>query len=237
MSTGEIQEHLRELTDRPVSVVVNTHGHSDHAFGNAPFRPAPIWGHVRCATMLRETGQRQLDGLRANIPEMAAEFAEVVLDVPDCTFSGRATVEVDPGGRSVELRYLGRGHTDNDVTVVVPDAHVVFAGDLLENGATPYFGDGYPLDWPETVERLVALVDGAVVPGHGDVADQAWAVRQMREFREVAQLARLVHDGTLGFDDAVVRTPYRADDAREPLERALRQLRGELRGFEPPDPA
>jgi glyoxylase-like metal-dependent hydrolase (beta-lactamase superfamily II) len=72
--------------------------------------------------------------------------------------------------------------------ILVPDANVLFAGDLLEADATPFFGDGYPLDWPDTVERLVDLVTGAVVPGHGTVGDRAFAVSQMAGFREVAEL-------------------------------------------------
>ena len=76
-----------------------------------------------------------------------------------------------------------------------PDADVLFAGDLVENGAPPYFGDGYPIEWPATVERLVDLVTGAVVPGHGDVGDRGFAVRSMVEIRTIAELATLVHEG------------------------------------------
>jgi glyoxylase-like metal-dependent hydrolase (beta-lactamase superfamily II) len=126
------------------------------------------------------------------------------------------------------LRHLGRGHTDNDVVVIVPDADVLFAGDLVENGAPPYFGDGYPIEWPATVERMVGYVTGAVVPGHGDVGDRGFAVRSMVEIRAIAELATLVHEGRLPMSEAVVRTPYPADTATEPLERALAQLRGDL---------
>ncbi len=224
----EILTDLRELTPLPVRAVVNTHGHSDHTFGNARFRPAPIWGHVRCAAMVRDTGDRQRARTAAAIPDVAADLAEVVFDPPDRLFDGEAVVPFEAGGRLVELRYLGRGHTDNDIVVLIPDADVLLAGDLLENGATPFFGDGFPLDWPATAERLVELVTGAVVPGHGDVGDRGFAVRQMVEFRAIAELATLVHDGVLDLDAAVLRTPYPADAAREPLERALAQLRGEL---------
>ena len=225
---GEIRSDLRELTPMPVVVVVNTHGHSDHAFGNHPFRPATIWGHERCVTMIEQTGERQRQGLIAAIPELAHELYEVVFDPPDRTMIDTATVEVEPGGRSVELRYLGRGHTDNDIVVLVPDADVLFAGDLLEADATPYFGDGFPIDWPATVEQLVDLATGAVVPGHGTVGDRGFVVRQLGEFREIEALARLVDGGVLGIDAAVLRTPYPADAAMEPLTRALAQLRGEL---------
>jgi glyoxylase-like metal-dependent hydrolase (beta-lactamase superfamily II) len=228
VAADEILADLRRLTPLPVRSVVNTHGHWDHCFGNARFRPAPIWGHVRCVEMMVKTGERQRARIAEAIGELADDLANVVIDPPDQTFEDTATVEVEPGGRSVELRYLGRGHTDNDIVVLVPDADVLFAGDLLENGATPFFGDGYPLDWPATVEAVVELVSGAVVPGHGNVGDRSFAVRQMTEFRSVAELARLVHRGVIGIDAAVLRTPYPADTALEPLTRALAQLRGEL---------
>jgi glyoxylase-like metal-dependent hydrolase (beta-lactamase superfamily II) len=225
----EILSDLRELGTEPVRAVINTHGHNDHAFGNHRFRPAPIWGHARCAAMVRDTGPAQLAAVAAAIPSLADELAEVVLDPPDRIFDGDSTVvEFDAGGRTIELRHLGRGHTDNDVVVRISDADVLLAGDLVENGAPPYFGDGYPLDWPSTLERMIELVTGAVVPGHGDVGDQAFVVRSMVEIRAIAELAGLVHDGTLDLDAAVLRTPYPADAAREPLERALAQLRGEL---------
>jgi glyoxylase-like metal-dependent hydrolase (beta-lactamase superfamily II) len=179
--------------------------------------------------MVTEQGPGSLAESAEAMPKLAEELAEVILDPPDRTFGDEGTsVEFDAGGREILLRYLGRGHTDNDVVILVPDAGVTFGGDLVENGAPPYFGDGFPMEWPATVERLVELVDGALVPGHGDVGDRAFAVRQMVEIRTIAELASLVQDGTIGIDDAVLRTAYPADAAREPLERALAQLRGEL---------
>jgi len=225
---AETLADLRTITQLPVRVVVNTHGHSDHCFGNYIFRPAEIWGHDRCVTMIRTTGERQRSAAAAALPDLAPDLAEVVLEPPGRTFAESATVEIDPGGRSVELLYLGRGHTDNDIVVRVDDTDVLFAGDLLENDATPFFGDGYPLDWPGTVERLVDIATGTVVPGHGSIGDRGFAVRQMTEFRAVAELARLVHDGRLELDAAVLRTPYPADTALDPLLRAMAQLRGEL---------
>jgi glyoxylase-like metal-dependent hydrolase (beta-lactamase superfamily II) len=225
----EIRSDLAELTQLPVRAVVNTHGHNDHAFGNHRFRPAPIWGHERCARMVRDTGAAQLAKVAEAIPELAADLAEVVLDPPDRTFDGEAaTLEFDAGGRRIELLHLGRGHTDNDIVVIVPDADVMFAGDLVEADAPPYFGDSFPLDWPATVERMVAHVTGAVVPGHGTVGDQAFVVRSMTELRTIAELGVLVHQGVMELDAAVLRTPYPADTAMEPLTRATAQLRGEL---------
>ena len=224
----EISDDLRELGSPRVPVVVNTHGHYDHVFGNSVFRPAVVWGHERCVTMIERSGERMRSSAAAAIPVLAADLAEVVLDPPDRTFTERATVDI--GGRVVELTYLGRGHTDNDIVLAVPDAGVLCAGDLLENGATPYFGDGYPLDWPATAEALLGLVGDrtVVVPGHGDHAGRAFVESSLRAFRDVAALARRVHGGELPLDDAVAVAPYPAATALEPLQRALAQLRGEL---------
>ena len=222
----EILEDLRELTAHPVSIVVDTHWHSDHAFGNHAFRPATIWGHERCGPRLLETASRAIAELSAGIPSLAPDLAAVTLDPPDRSFSEHAVLEV--GGRRVELRFLGRGHTDADIIVEVPDAGILFAGDLLEDGATPYFGDGYPLDWPETALRLAERARGPVVPGHGSVRDRTFAEDQAGAFLEIARLGREVHAGRLTLDAAIAASPFDPGTSREPLERALAQLRGEL---------
>ena len=225
----EILSDLRELTAAPVTVVVDTHGHFDHAYGNHVFRPATIWGHERCVTFMARTGEQRRAAIAASEPEIAADLPEVVIDPPDRTFAETAYVEV--GGRRVELRYLGRGHTDHDIVIRVPDAAVLFAGDLIENGAVPFYGDGYPLDWPETAYRVAELVVGVVVPGHGDHAGRPFAEAQAVAIAELAFLARRVRDGELTLDEAVARTPFPAfpdEDIRKPLRRALAQLRGEL---------
>jgi glyoxylase-like metal-dependent hydrolase (beta-lactamase superfamily II) len=161
------------------------------------------------------------------VPGIAAELDEVELDPPDRTVDDGGA-DLDIGGRRLELRWLGRGHTDDDLVVRIPDASVLFAGDLLENGATPYFGDGYPIDWPATATALRSLVDGSVVPGHGDVADLRFVDESIRAFERIATLAGRIHRGDLDLAAAIAAAPYPADDAAEPLERALAQLRGEL---------
>jgi glyoxylase-like metal-dependent hydrolase (beta-lactamase superfamily II) len=225
----EILTDLRELTADPVTVVVDTHGHFDHVYGNHVFRPATIWGHERCVTFMARTGESRRAKIAVEHPDLAADLPEVVVDPPDRTFANAAVVDV--GGRPVELRYLGRGHTDHDIVISVPGAAVLFAGDLLENGAVPWFGDGYPLDWPATAAALVELVEAVVVPGHGDHAGRAFAAEQVAALAALAYLARGVHTGELTLDDAVAQTPfhaYPATDIRRPLERTLQQLRGEL---------
>ncbi len=228
----EIQADIRELTDDPVGVVVDTHGHFDHVFGNGIFRPATIWGHERCVTFMVRTGEARKRTIAAEEPALADELAEIVIDPPDRIFATHARVEV--GGREVMLRYLGRGHTDHDVVIEIPETDVVFAGDLLENGNVPFFGDAYPLDWPTTAAALAVRVkegSGIVVPGHGDCGDRAFADAQAASLGALAETARRVEAGELPLDDAIASHPfpdYPPEDARRGLERALQQLHGEL---------
>jgi len=86
---------------------------------------------------------------------------------------------LDLGGRHIELIHLGRGHTDSDVVVLVDD--VVVAGDLVEQGAPPSFGDSFPRDWVATLDVLVGRINGVVVPGHGDVVDRSFVLGQRDE--------------------------------------------------------
>ena len=226
----EILADLRELTVDPVTVVVDTHGHFDHAYGNHVFRPAVIWGHEGCVAFMARTGEPRRSVIAREEPSLAADLAEVVIDPPDRTFVDSATIEV--GGRPVDLQFVGRGHTDHDILISAPGTNVVFAGDLLENGNVPFFADGYPLDWPATASAIVESVgDGVVVPGHGDHAGRAFAMSQAASFEALASLARRVHAGEIALDDAVAAHPFPdhpPEGARGPLGRALEQLRGEL---------
>lgn len=227
----EILAELRELTALPVVHVVNTHVHSDHTFGNARFPGAALWGHERCATGMRDGGEEARRALILQFPEMAEEFAEVVITPPDRTFVERATVAW--GGRTVELRFLGRGHTDSDIVIVVPDRRpdgtsLLFAGDLLESGAPPSFGDAYPLDWPATAAAILSLGAESIVPGHGAVVDRSFAALQADDIAAAADLARDVHIGELTLEEAVASGPFPPETMREALARALAQLNGSI---------
>jgi len=189
----ELASDLQRLTPSPVRWVFNTHHHWDHTFGNAVFRPAPIWGHVRCAEVLRDRGEAMRAQVVAWAPDHADLFEEVDIVPPDHTFGSEATLSF--GGREVRFRHLGRGHTDNDAIVEIPDAGVVFAGDLIEEGNPPAFQDSFPLEWPDTVASLLELTAGPVVPGHGATVDRAFVERQQLDLSAVAELAVERHAG------------------------------------------
>jgi glyoxylase-like metal-dependent hydrolase (beta-lactamase superfamily II) len=237
LQAREILDELRALTPLPVAAVIDTHHHFDHTYGNHEFRPAPIWGHVRCAAWIRhmledaEAHARNLVEIAEEYPRIAAELGRVTVDPPDHVVGDEgATIEV--GGRRIELHWLGRGHTDNDLVIRLPDAGVTFAGDLLENGAPPWTGDGYPLDWPVTAEAILALVQAdrspVVVPGHGGLGDRTFVERSVAELSAIAALARQVSAGDMSLADAVLAAPWPAAAVTETLDRALAQLRGEL---------
>jgi glyoxylase-like metal-dependent hydrolase (beta-lactamase superfamily II) len=213
---------IRRITAHPW-VVVNTHAHFDHYFGNAVFLPASIWGHERCAEVIALHGEEHRRQLIAEGGPVA-ELREVDIRAPDRVFATSATLDV--GGRPVALAHLGRGHTDNDIVVSVPDAGVVFAGDLVEQGAPPAFEDSFPLDWPSTTGRLLAQVTGVVVPGHGDVVSGAFVEGQRQELATLAELVRCAFAEGRRPGDVGAGSPFPAEVTRVAVDRAYRQLRG-----------
>jgi glyoxylase-like metal-dependent hydrolase (beta-lactamase superfamily II) len=216
----ELRADMRALGPVPLAAVVNTHGHWDHAFGNARFLPTPIWGHVRCATMIVERGEEMRARLVRDYPDESFEAVE--LTPPTELFEDAVTLDL--GDRQVELRYLGRGHTDNDIVITVPDASVLFAGDLLENAPAPAFGDSYPIAWVDTGRALLGMVDSVVVPGHGDPFDHRFANDQVEQLAALAELGREASAGVIGTDEAIRRSPFPAEPTAEALERVRLEL-------------
>jgi glyoxylase-like metal-dependent hydrolase (beta-lactamase superfamily II) len=185
---------VRSVTRHPWTVV-NTHAHYDHVFGNAAFRPAAVWGSRGCAATLLATGERQRADVVGQLRGAGDPAADLVLaaplDPPDHLVDDVAVLDV--GGREVVLRFLGRGHTDHDLVVEVEtpdDRSVLFAGDLVEEGAPPAFEDAFPAEWPATLGRLHALARGPVVPGHGAVVDAAFVGAQREELLAVVAAVR-----------------------------------------------
>lgn len=217
-------EELRALTRQPVVAVVNTHHHWDHTWGNARFAATPRWGHARCAERVIADSPDVQRRISADEPSLAEELGEVAFTPPDRTFTDAAVVDL--GDRQLALRHLGRGHTDNDVVIAVPDAEVLFAGDLLENDAAPSFGDAFPVAWAATALKLSTLVSGAVVPGHGTVGDRGFADRQASDLAALAGLGRAMTEGRLDEEEAVRQSPFPA----APTTTALARIRLELAG-------
>lgn len=153
--------------------------------------------------------------------EYRAGIKEVEITPPTNTFAENASISI---GRHVELTYYGRGHTNSDIVVHVDD--VLFAGDLLEEGAPPSFGDSYPLDWGTTVGDI--WYRETIVPGHGDVVDREFLSSQCDELNAVAELARYGHREGAVIERLSERGPYPPVTMQVALARGYAQLNNEI---------
>ena len=182
---------LKTVTSQPVKYVVNTHYHADHSGGNAKLQAG---GTLAVASI--QARQRMVEGNQPGLP--------------DITVQPRGAVWL--GGKSAEIYWMGRAHTDGDVVVLFPQSRVLAAGDMYTHGeGTPqlvdYAGGGSAKEWTATVEQVLKLDFDTVVPGHGDVATK----REMTAFR----------DSTRRFTDVVTQLVQQGKSRAE-VERAMR---------------
>lgn len=214
----ELASELRSITDLPVRWVVNTHWHWDHTFGNSRFSSADIWGHELCRIALEQHGREMKETAIGWMGERHEEdIRETSIHPPSETFAEEVSLDI---GRRVVLRYHGFGHTDADIAVHVPDAGVVFMGDLVEESAPPAFGDSHPIDWPVTLDTAIQELPAVVVPGHGDVVDPKFVRSQQALLTEVASLATKFINGGIGLDEASGHGPYPPETMRTAMLRA-----------------
>lgn len=232
---AEIESDLQQLGGLGVLGVVNTHAHFDHTFGNQHFagevgHGRPIFGHHLLPKHLDEYERPRLAAWRAGTgSEPARDWGEVVITPPTHLVSERQALDV--GGRTVGLIPLGRGHTDTDLIVHVPDADVWIVGDVVEESGPPVYGSGcFPLDWADTLRDLLAEVGprDVVVPGHGLPVTRDFAVAQAGQLATLAELARASFTTMATAEDALASDapwPFPVDGLRLALERAF-ALRG-----------
>ena len=175
-------DEIKKVTPQPVRFVVNTHYHLDHTGGNAVFAEAGatiiahqnLRGWVRTEN-LKFFGATPSDQQRARVEALVP---------PDETYD--QAMDVYLGARRVHLRYLP-GHTGGDTVVFVPDANVVFGGDLVWQKHLPNLIDATTSAWIETLDRMLAAHPNATfVPGHGDVA----TVADVKDFRNYLSTLR-----------------------------------------------
>jgi len=159
-----LRESIALLTDVPLRSVVVTHHHWDHAYGLGAFADVETIGHESLAeTLLSE-------GARTAAAEHGLSPADVV--VPSATIAIIAARDL--GGIHVEIGYFGAAHTGGDLAVLVPEARVLFAGDIVEQSGPPQIDETTSLqNWPRVMEALLTLCkeDTIVVPGHGEDVD------------------------------------------------------------------
>ncbi len=239
----ELLDEVRRLVpDSAVRWVVNTHKHFDHVFGNIAMAGATIHAHENAAAELISSATRIKALIEADPeldPDQPAITAEVLTDVvatelrlPDTVFSSVSAIDL--GDRFIELMHPGRGHTDGDIVISVPDADVVFGGDLIEQSAAPSFGtDSFPLDWPGSLDLMVGLLTSrsVVIPGHGSAVDKAFVEGQRAEVSDVAHLIRSLFAQRVPVDEAVAaggsEWPYPAAHLGDAVVRGYAQLADE----------
>jgi len=155
---------IASVTDRPVRTLINTHHHGDHTFGNCLFTGATIVAHERCREEMLAFGP---PGQRPFWTEV--DWGELELELPFLTYESQVRVYVDD--LACEVRHVGTpAHTTNDSIVWVPERSLLFSGDLLFRGGTPFLLMGSVAGAISVLEKLKHLPATTIVPGHGGVA-------------------------------------------------------------------
>ena len=212
---AELAAAVRSVTTLPLLVAL-THAHFDHCFGTGAFGRVPVYAQVGCARALAATAADQRAAWSRHYREQGDPATADALagtdpprpDRPVCPRPGD-TARLDLGGRTAVLLHPGPGHTDHDLVVHLPDAGVLFAGDLIEQGAPPSHGpDAHPGSWPAAVDALLALGATALVPGHGDPMAPEQVAAQRAELAVVAGLYAAVAAGQLDPAGAERRSPH-----------------------------
>ncbi|MFJ8165377.1 MBL fold metallo-hydrolase [Streptomyces sp. NPDC096136] len=162
--------------------VVNTHHHGDHTYGNAAFAPALIVGHDNARA------EQLAAGHQLELIWPATDFGAVEITPPDLTYDDRLTLHV--GETEVRVLHPGVAHTTGDSVVWLPAKRVVFTGDLVFAGGTPFLAMGSLAGSLRALELLRSLDAETVVPGHGPLTDPAAYAATERYLRYVEELAR-----------------------------------------------
>ncbi|MFE0043457.1 MBL fold metallo-hydrolase [Streptomyces albireticuli] len=227
-----LHEAVRTVSRRPVAFVVNTHSHGDHTFGNAEFAgEATVIAHERAAADMAAHGLA-LTGLW---PDVA--WGNIRLRLPDLTFSAR--MALPSIGPRIELLHFGPGHTAGDTVVWLPDQRVLFTGDLVFSGVTPFILMGSLSGTLRLLDRLRALEPLHVVPGHGPVGGPELLDLDAGYLRWIRGLARsAVAEGVTPLDVArsVGTGPYSRLLDSERLVGNLIRACAEERGLAPAAP-
>ncbi|MCB1384894.1 MAG: MBL fold metallo-hydrolase [Nitratireductor sp.] len=199
----KVIEKVREVTDKPITHLVLTHYHAVRVLGASAFRAPQVIMSEKARSMVAERGQEDWDSEFDRFPRLFQGHEEIPgLTWPTTTFNSRMSVYL--GNRRVDLMHLGRAHTAGDIVAYVPDANVMFTGDIVEYHSACYCGDGHFHDWPATLEKIRDFDLDAIAPGRGDALTGRNMVNKALDatgdfvrstYRPVAQVAR--RGGTL----------------------------------------
>lgn len=161
-------ERVRSVTDKPITHVLLSHYHAVRVLGASAYTDAKmILASDATRDLIVERGAEDMASEIGRFPRLFRGQETIPgLTWPSVTFATEMSVWL--GSREVRIRHLGRGHTAGDTIAWVPDAGVMFSGDLVEYKSACYCGDAHFTDWPETLQHLAAYDPIALVPGRGD---------------------------------------------------------------------
>ena len=183
----------------PIATLVNTHANGDHCYGNELVTDAEIIASAATAREMTEVPPSMLAALNRAPGELGElfrgffgefDFDGIVQALPTRTFEHR--LDIDVGGRLVELIEVGPAHTAGDTLAWIPDARTIYTGDILFVGGTPIVWAGPLSNWVAACDVILGLDVDTVVPGHGPVTDKSGvaAVRHYLSFVDAAAQQR-----------------------------------------------
>ena len=166
----DVIRRIREITDKPIKYVVMSHYHAVRVLGASAYMAEggeQIIASRDTYDLVVERGQFDKDSEIGRFPRLFQNVESIPegLTWPTMTFEGRMSIWL--GKLEVQLIQLGRGHTKGDTVAWIPSEKILFSGDLVEFDATPYAGDAYFKDWPQTLDKVAALQPEKLVPGRG----------------------------------------------------------------------
>ncbi|MGH7067734.1 MAG: MBL fold metallo-hydrolase [Acetobacteraceae bacterium] len=157
---------VRTVTEKPIRHVVLSHYHAVRVLGASAYAGAEIIASDVTRELIVERGRQDMESEIGRFPRLFRGRDSIPgLTWPSLVFHQRMTLWL--GGRQVEIIHIGRSHTAGDTVVWLPKERVLFAGDTVEYGATPYCGDAHFTDWPATLAAVKALGAEKMVPGRG----------------------------------------------------------------------
>ncbi len=164
---GKVIEKVRTVTDKPIKYVMLTHYHAVRVLGASAYGASEVIMSDAARMQVAERGKEDWDSEFGRFPRLFQGHESIPgLTWPTLTFSDRMTLYM--GRRRVDLMFLGRAHTAGDIVAFVPDANVMFTGDIVEYHSACYCGDGHFSDWPDTLENIADFELDAIAPGRGD---------------------------------------------------------------------
>lgn len=232
--TRDYLDAVGRVADVPVRTLVNTHHHGDHTYGNYLLPGATIVGHERTREEVLAAGPPNWRGVFTDV-----DWGGIELAPPSLTFTDGVTLWLDE--LRCDVRHVGTAaHTTNDSIVWIPDRSVLFAGDLLFNGGTPFVVMGSLAGSIRVCERvLTPLGAETIVPGHGEVCGPGVIDDVLGYLRFVSDTARSAREAGLLPLEAARETDLGAYADWLDAERLVANLHrayAELDGAEPGDP-